>query len=130
MKARFIATGLSYGVGKIKIPNTGYETDDPQIIEFLRSSQGYGNFFHEVASSDELHDAEVAHAKKLLAKEGLLPPQEVAPVKLPDMEEEQEALKAEEESKAQDAAELAAIKEEKAAKNAAYQARAAKKASK
>lgn len=123
MKAKFISVGLSYSVGKVKIPNSGYETDDPQIIEMLRKSQGYGNFFHEVPSSEAVHEMEVEHAKRLLGKEGLLPPNAVEPLSVPNIEEEEEALRADEAAKAQDEAEAAEIKAQKAARRAQLDAK-------
>ena len=123
MAAKFIAMGANYHAGKITIPHTGFETRDQKIIDFSPCCHGYNNFFFEVDDTAKLRDAEIARAKRVLAEAGIDEPQPVEPIVLPDMEEEQEALKAEEEAKAKDIAELEAIREEKKAKREAYEAK-------
>ena len=67
---RFIATGRSYGAGKIRITREGYETDDAREIEFLRKSPDFGVFFYEVATSRDLEEERLKDALALLTAGG------------------------------------------------------------
>lgn len=124
---RFIATGRSYGAGKIRITREGYETDDAREIEFLRKSPDYGVFFYEVATSRDLEEERLKDALALLTAAGLYPPPVVAPVMEGDAAAEQAAVEEQQmiraEQEAAEEAEKAARRAEAAAQKAEYKAK-------
>ena len=122
MKARFVSIGRSCDIGSITIPNTGIELEDPNLIEFLRKSPVFGNWFYEVETTEGLENAILAHAAKIQAsrekQEQYPEPVIVEPVEEPDLKEEQQAGEEEEHNLALDNAVDEVIREMKAEKEA------------
>ena len=111
--ARFISVCKQYKTNGITITPHGYETNDPEMIKFLRSSPDKGNFFHEVMGEEEQKKAVKDFARMILENE----PVPVEPMSTPlDMEKEQaawEEQKAIKKAQAEEEAELAAEKKAK-----------------
>ena len=130
MKCRFVSFGRGCGIGKVYIPNTGFETADPEIIDFLRNSEAFGVLFCEVDSVEKLNANIIEHAKKLMEDVNTYrgEPIPVPTVELPDIKEEEAAFEAEEKNRREDEMIEQAIKEYKQQKAEAAKERKNKKA--
>lgn len=134
-RKRFIATGLSWCGGRnIVISRDGFETEDPELINFLMNHKDYGNFIHAVPTKEEIRQQSKAYARELLKEdweqETSSATLEVAPLSVPDLGEEARLLQEEQALRTQQQAlEEQEVKERKA-KNTAIREKIAAKGGK
>lgn len=134
-KKRFISRGLSWTGGRdIVISRDGFETEDPEIIDFLMSHKDYGNFIHTVPTREEIAQQSKAYARELLKGEWqqeILPAAlEVTPLSVPDLAEEAARLQEEQELRTQQQAAEEEKTTKRKAKNTAIREKIAAKGGK